>query len=252
MRAEIAERPAACLVGVEAPGVERRVVAPVLQIAAAEVADLAELARVDQLAREPHRRNETIVEGAQMLHAGRSDRLPDLVALVGVAPERLLADDVLSRLRCGDRRLPVDGVRPAVVEQGDTGVGDEVVPVGRPALVAVPLGGGSHGLLVPAGNRDQPGTERRRPGHVGDLPERVRVRLAHEGVPEHADADLRDVAGRGFGPVSRQRAHERCIAASKATADGAKSVRRTNASASCAPYSRSIPESSHSMDSGPV
>ena len=47
-------------------------------------------------------------------------------------------------------------------------------------------------------------------------------------------------------------AHARCIAASKATADGAKSVRRTNASASCAPYSRSIPESSHSIDSGPV
>ena len=202
VRAEIAERARACLVGVEAPGVERRVVAPVLEVAAAEVADLAELARVDHLAREPHRRDEAVVERAQVLHAGRSDRLPDLVALVGVAPERLLADDVLARLRGGDRRLGVDGVRPAVVEQADRRVGDDVVPVGRPALVAVPLGGGSHGLLVPAGDRDQPRPERRRPGHVGDLPERVRVRLAHEGVPEHADADLRDVAGRGLAPLS--------------------------------------------------
>ena len=40
-------------------------------------------------------------------------------------------------------------------------------------------------------------------------------------------------------------------AASKATDDGAKSVRRTNASASGAPQSRSMPESSHSIESGP-
>ena len=44
----------------------------------------------------------------------------------------------------------------------------------------------------------------------------------------------------------------RYIAESNAIADGAKSVRRTNASASGAPQSRSIPESSHSMDSGPA
>ena len=44
----------------------------------------------------------------------------------------------------------------------------------------------------------------------------------------------------------------RCMAASNATADGAKSVRRTNASASWAPHSRSMPESSHSIESGPA
>jgi len=43
----------------------------------------------------------------------------------------------------------------------------------------------------------------------------------------------------------------RANAASNATPDGAKSVRRTNARASRAPYSRSIPESSHSIESGP-
>src|SRR5687767_6143710 len=42
-----------------------------------------------------------------------------------------------------------------------------------------------------------------------------------------------------------------CIAASKARLDAGKSVRRTNARASWAPYSRSIPESSHSIESGP-
>ena len=43
----------------------------------------------------------------------------------------------------------------------------------------------------------------------------------------------------------------RLVRASKATADGVKSERRTNASASCAPHSRSIPASSHSIESGP-
>jgi hypothetical protein len=37
------------------------------------VADLAELARVDHLAREAHRRDEAVVEGAEVLDAGRRD-----------------------------------------------------------------------------------------------------------------------------------------------------------------------------------
>ena len=44
----------------------------------------------------------------------------------------------------------------------------------------------------------------------------------------------------------------RANAASNATADGAKSMRRTKLSASRAPHSRSMPESSHSIDSGPA
>ena len=51
---------------------------------------------------------------------------------------------------------------------------------------------------------------------------------------------------------SKPSATLRCIAASKARPDAGKSVRRTKARASWAPYSRSIPESSHSMESGPV
>ncbi len=93
------------------------------------MADLAELARVDQLAREANGRHEAVVEGAEVLHAGRGDPLPDLVALVGGATERLLADDVLARLGREDRRLGVERVRAEVVEQPDRGVGDEVLPV---------------------------------------------------------------------------------------------------------------------------
>ena len=72
------------------------------------MADLAELARLDHLAGEAHCRDEAVVEGAEMLDAGRLDTLPDVVALVGIAAERLLAEHVLARLGCRDRRLGVE------------------------------------------------------------------------------------------------------------------------------------------------
>src|SRR5688572_23048870 len=68
------------------------------------------------------------------------------------------------------------------------------MPVGRPALEAVPLRGLAHGGLVPPRDRDEPWSQRRRPRHVLELAEAVRVRLAHEGVPEHPHADLVDLA----------------------------------------------------------
>ena len=188
--AEIAERARAGLVRVEAPRRQRRVVAPVLQVAAAEMADLAELAGLDQLAGEPYGGDEAVVERTHVLDPGRGDLLPDAIALLGVASERLLANDVLAGLRGEDRRLGVHGVRAAVVEEANGRIGDELVRVGRPALVAVALSGLAHCGLVPAGDQLQLRHERRRPRQVRDLVERVRVRLAHEGVPEHSHADL--------------------------------------------------------------
>ena len=82
VRGEVAERARAGLGAVEAPHLRVRV-APVLEVAATEVPDLAELARVDELARQPHRRHEAVVERAQVLDPGRGDAAPDLVALVG-------------------------------------------------------------------------------------------------------------------------------------------------------------------------
>ena len=188
MRAEVAERARSRLVRLEAPGVEGRVVAPVLQVAAAKVPDLAELAGVDQLPCQPHRGDEAVVEAAEVLDARRLDALPDLVALGGVAAERLLAEDVLAGLGGGDRRLGMERVGAAVVEEGDPRIGDEVVPVGRPALVAVPRRHVRHRFLVPPRHGHEPGLERR--VQPRDLPERARVRLAHEGVAEHADTDF--------------------------------------------------------------
>jgi hypothetical protein len=107
---EVAERSGAGRSRVEAPDLRVRI-APVLEIPAAEVADLAEFAGVDELACEPDGRDEAVVERAEMLDAGRGDPLPDLEALVRGAPEGLLADDVLARLGGEDRRLGVERVR---------------------------------------------------------------------------------------------------------------------------------------------
>ncbi len=239
MGAEIAERARARGLLLEPPdlGVGR---APVLQVAAPEVLDLAELPGLEQLAGQPHGRHEAVVEGAQVDDAGRLHALPDVVRLGGVAAERLLADDVLAGLGGGHRRLGVQRVRAGVVEQLDLGVGDQLAPVADVALEPELPRGLGHGLLVAARDGHQPRPQRRRPGLVGEGAVAVGVGPAHEGVAQHPDADLGDLV-----------AHERCIAASKATAEGGKSVRRTNARASRAPYSRSIPESSHSTDSGP-
>ena len=159
-----------------------------------------------------------------MLHAGGGDRLPELVALVRVAPERLLAEHVLAGLRGGDRRRRVEVVRPTVVEEADRVVLDQVAPVRHGPFVAELPGRVGDGLLVAAGDRDEARHERRRPRHRPDRVEGVRVRPAHEGVAQHPDADLAQVG------------HDSALsnAASKATsgrgevgpADEASGVRR--------------------------
>ena len=190
MGAEISERARPRLVRVEAPRRELWIHYPFLVVAAPPVVDLAELAGVDHLLGEPVRRIEAVVEGGHVLHARRVDRLPDLVALVRVAAERLLADDVLARLRGCDRRLGMKGVRAPVVEEADALVGDDFVPVSCRVLVSVALGRFADGLFVSPRDRDESRDERRRPRHVRDLPERVRVGLPHERIAQHADADL--------------------------------------------------------------
>ncbi len=163
---EVAERPRAGGRAVEAPDLGGRV-APVLQVAAAEVTELAELAGVDQLAREAHGRDEAVVERAQVLDAGRRDAAPDLVALVGVAPERLLADDVLARFRRGDRRRGMHAFGPRLSRSPIAGSDDEVLPVASSsARSRSALAASRDRLLVPPRDRHEPRLERRRPRHV--------------------------------------------------------------------------------------
>src|SRR4029077_33228 len=120
-------------------------------------------------------------------------------------PERLFAEDVLAGFGGGDRRLGMERVRAAVVEQPDLLVSDDVVPVGRPPLVAIPERRLRDRILVPPGDRDEPWHERGRPGQVLHLAEGVRVCLPHECVTEHAHADL--CHWRDSTPVSGRRAH---------------------------------------------
>ncbi len=193
---QIANRSRARFLGAEPPGVEARILGPVLEVARSEVANLSDLAAFDELAGEPDRGHEPVVEAAKMLDPRRRHSRPDLVRLVRVAAERLLAEDMLAGLGSRDRRLGMNGVWPAVVEQADCRVGDEVAPVGRPALISEPLGGGRDRGLVPAGEGDEPRHEWRRPGDMADVQKGARVRLAHERVAEHPDSDLGDRARR--------------------------------------------------------
>jgi hypothetical protein len=98
---------------------------------------------------------------------------------------------VLARLCRRDRRLGVQRVRSAVVEETDPVVGHELAPVGRRVLVAIAPSRLPDRLLVAARDPDESRLERRRPRDVRDLLERIRVGLPHECVAEHPDADLR-------------------------------------------------------------
>src|SRR5205823_2554501 len=86
--------------------------------------------------------------------------------------------------------------RAAVVEDLDVRIVDDVLPARRPLLVAVAPRRLLNRVLRPSADRDEPWDVRRRPRHVRDLLQRVRVRLAHEGIPEHPDPDRRDLLGR--------------------------------------------------------
>ncbi len=136
VRAEVAERARARFVLVEAPGVVRRR-PPLLQVPAAEVEDVAELTRFEHLAREPHGRDEAVVERGHVLHA-RS--------------RRRAATSRSSRRRCGraaSRRRRACRPQPRrssarragcsarCCRTADVGIGDELVPVGHVALEAV-------------------------------------------------------------------------------------------------------------------
>src|SRR5205823_5745612 len=97
VRAEVAERAGAGLGRVEAPARRVGVPAPGLQVAAAEVNDLAQLAGLEQLPREPDCRHKAVVEAAEVAHSRARGLLPELVRLVGGQPEGFLADEVLAR-----------------------------------------------------------------------------------------------------------------------------------------------------------
>ena len=164
VRAEVAERAGTGLVRVEAPGVERRIVGPVLQVAAAEVR-ISPSSPPRSSPRQADRRDEAVVERAQVLDAGRGDAPPDLVASSASRPSGF------SQITC----LPASAAAivgsacsdgSAVVEEPDPVVGDERAPVVRCVLVAVARRSLADGLGIATGDADQARLERRRPRDV--------------------------------------------------------------------------------------
>src|SRR6266851_3180881 len=83
---------------------ERGVGDPFLQVAAAKMVDLPEIARLEHLASKAHGRHEPVVERAHVLDAGLRHPLPDVIAFLGIAAERLFAHDMLASLGRRDRR----------------------------------------------------------------------------------------------------------------------------------------------------
>ena len=155
--------------------------------------DLSQVAALDHLARQPQGRHEAVVEGAGVLDPRLLHGLQHGFGLRGRAGQRLLADDVLAGLGGGDAGLGVGVVGAAVVEELDGVVLNEFAPVGAIALVAVAPGSLAHrGLIAPA-KRHERGHGRQGIDHVGNLAERVAMGLAHEGVAQHAHANLRHV-----------------------------------------------------------
>ena len=214
--AEVAERARSRGLAVEAPA-RRRVDSPGLEVARAEVEEVAEVARLEHLARKADGGDEAVVEAAHVHDAGALGLAPDLERLVGRAAERLLAEDVLAVARGGDGRLRVERVRPAVVEEADALVRDLLAPVGdRLGPAELPARGLDLVGRAP-GEGDELGCERRveRPG----LAERARVGLAHEGIAEHADADA--LAGRHTPPRAARRRLENASIEHRAEQDEA-------------------------------
>src|SRR5262249_56518522 len=74
--AEVADRTGPRLGAVETPDAFVGLPAPALQVGGAEVDDVADPARLDDLARPAHRRDEAVVEGAHVLDARPLDLDP--------------------------------------------------------------------------------------------------------------------------------------------------------------------------------
>ena len=194
VRAKVAKRAAPGGIGVVPPLRNLRAVPPLLQVARPEMEDSPEGTALEKRLCLPDCRHESIVERTHVLDAGLSDGIQHEFGLFGGPPERLLAQDVLARLRRRNRRLGVNIVWPTVIEQLDRVVFQHLAPVEVHLVVPEPSRRGGHRLVIAATQRDHPGHRRQRADHVRDRAERVRMRLPHEGVAKHPDADRGDRA----------------------------------------------------------
>jgi hypothetical protein len=123
-----------------------------------DLAQLAQLARPEQLVQAGVQRVVGVVEPLHQRHPRRGRGVAHLPGLVRVARRRLLGEDVPARLHGGAVPRPVQRVRQRVVDDLDLGIGDQLGVRPDDALDAVPrrerLGPGP----VAGGDRDEPVT----------------------------------------------------------------------------------------------
>ena len=128
-----------------------------------------------------------------MLDAGLVDRIQHGLGLLGVAPQRLLAEDMLAGLSGDDAGLGVGVVGTAVVEQLDGRILQHGPPVRVVAFIAKALGRRRHCGFIATGHRHHLGNRRRRVHHVGNRLVGVAVGLAHEGIAKHTNANFGNI-----------------------------------------------------------
>ena len=132
-----------------------RIVVVVLIVHAAEVDDLAKLARRDQLLDILLDWVADVIEADRSHNAGVLDYLGRINRLLRGHGQRFFAVDVLAVLCCLDRNRAVRSVRRGDVHQFNFGVRNDLVPVGRPALEAVFLRKRLRVIAVHIGYNDQ-------------------------------------------------------------------------------------------------
>ncbi len=161
--------------------------------------DLPQCAAVDQITRQANGRHKAVVEGHHVLDAGLGDRVEHLPGLLAGARQRLLAEDMLACLRSSDTRFSMHIVGTTVIKELDVVIFQHLAPVGVVTFIPIATRCLGYCLFITSTDGDQLGDSRRGIHHVGQLLIAIAVRLAHEIVAQHTDADFRGFAF-GSGP----------------------------------------------------
>ena len=191
--ADVAERPGASPVLLEPPAHRHRGVRePVLEVLRAHVPDLPDAPFLHELAGQRDGRDTAVGEPDHRDHAllgGPLGRRGHRLGLGDRVGERLLAQHVLACLESGHGDLGVGVTGRADVDEVDVLARHQPGPVGLGRLPAEPFGGRGHPVRVPAAQSTHPGVERKVEEAGGGAPG-LGVGRPHEGVPDHADAEL--------------------------------------------------------------
>src|SRR5450759_305587 len=202
------------------PGIlqrRRRVMARLLQIATAEMVDLAERTLLDQVFGQAHSREKAVVETTEVLHPRLLDGIAHRGGIAHRHGQRLLADDVLAGLRSRDRRRPVPVVRGHVINDLDARILHHLLPVGIVTAVAHARRSIGYPGLITATDGDQIWERCRRGEAVRYFQIRVGVHLTHTPVAEHTDPNPSYVERRILNDVETFRCHTMLLSPSLAS-----------------------------------